>query len=105
MRHLAGAVVTIEAVGCQVEIARQIQEPGAAYVLRFQENQPGSYRAGVALFAWLRGPRPLDHPGVFGDDAQIDGGDRRSETGRVWSIEALAGMSRLSGGRGSSVWC
>jgi len=33
MLNLAGAVVTIDAMGCQVEIARQIQAQGADYVL------------------------------------------------------------------------
>jgi predicted transposase YbfD/YdcC len=33
MLTLPGAVVTIEAMGCQGDIARQIQEQGADYVL------------------------------------------------------------------------
>jgi predicted transposase YbfD/YdcC len=45
----------------------------------------------VERFAWLRGPHPLDHPVVFGSEAQVDGGHGRIETRRVWSTEALAG--------------
>jgi predicted transposase YbfD/YdcC len=92
MLNLAGAVVTIDAMGCQVEIARQIQEQGADYVLSVKENQPSLYRDCAELFVWLRGPHPLDQPVVFGYDAQVDGGHGRIETRRVWSTEALAGV-------------
>jgi predicted transposase YbfD/YdcC len=92
MLNLAGAVVTIDAMGCQVGIARQIQEQGADYVLSLKENQPSLYRDCVDLFAWLRGPHPLDQPVVFGYDEQVDGGHGRIETRRVWSTEARAGV-------------
>jgi predicted transposase YbfD/YdcC len=97
MLNLAGAVVTIDAMGCQVEIARQIQEQGADYVLSVKENQPSLYRDCAELFVWLRGPHPLDQPVVFGYDAQVDGGHGRIETRRVWSTEALEGV--ISGAR------
>jgi predicted transposase YbfD/YdcC len=92
MLNLTGAIVTIDAMGCQVEIARQIAEQGADYVLSFKENQPSLYRDCAELFAWLRGPHPLDQPAVLGYDAQVDGGHGRIETRRVWSTEALAGV-------------
>jgi predicted transposase YbfD/YdcC len=92
MLNLAGAVVTIDAVGYQVESTRQMQEQGADDVLGLQENQPGLYRDCADLFAWLRGPHPLDQPVVFGDDEQVDGGHGRRETRWVWSTEALAGV-------------
>jgi predicted transposase YbfD/YdcC len=95
--NLAGAVVTIEAMGCQVEIARQIQAQGADYVLSFKENQPGLYRDGDDLFTWLRGAHPLDQPVAYGRADQVDGGHGRIETRRVWSTEALQGV--ISGER------
>jgi predicted transposase YbfD/YdcC len=91
--NLAGAVVTIDARGCQVEIARQIQAQGADDVLSFKENQPGLYRDGDDLFRWLRGSHPLDQPVAFGDAEQVDGGHGRIETRRVWSTEALEGFA------------
>jgi len=84
--------VTIDAMGCQVEIARQIQEQGADYVLSLKENQPGLYRDCADLFAWLRGPHPLDQPIMFGYNEQVDGGHGRIETRRVWSTEGLEGI-------------
>jgi predicted transposase YbfD/YdcC len=98
MLHLTGAVVTIDAMGCQGESARPLQEPGADDVLSFKEHQPSLYRDGADRFTWLRGPPPLDPPAVFGDEAQVDGGHGRIETRRVWSTEALGGV--VSGERG-----
>jgi predicted transposase YbfD/YdcC len=92
MLNRTGAVVTIEARGCQGEIARQLQAQGADDGLSLQEHQPRLYRDGADLFAWLRGPQPRDQPAVLGDDAPVDGGHGRIETRRVWSTEALAGV-------------
>ena len=92
MRNLAGAVVTIDAMGGQVDIARPIQEQGADYVLGVKENQPSLSHDCADLFVWLQGPHPLDQPGAFGDDAQVDGGHGRIETRRVWSTAVLAGL-------------
>ena len=44
---LEGHVVTIDAMGCQVEIAGQIIDQGADYVLSLKENQPGLYDDGA----------------------------------------------------------
>jgi hypothetical protein len=96
--NLTGAVVTIDAMGCQVNIARQIQEQGADYVLSLKANQRGLYRDCADLFACLRGPPPLDQPVAFGYDEQVDGGPGRIEMRRVWSTEALEGL--ISGERG-----
>src|SRR6516165_7818053 len=40
---LEGALVTIDAIGCQKEIAEQIVEQGGDYVLAVKENQPRLY--------------------------------------------------------------
>jgi hypothetical protein len=61
-RNRAGAVVTSEAMGCQVEIARQIQAQGADDVLSCKDKQPGLYRDGNDLGTWLRGAHPRDQP-------------------------------------------
>jgi hypothetical protein len=92
MLNLRGSVVTIDAMGCQVEIARQIIDQGGAYVLSLKENQPGLHRECEELSAWLRGPHPLDAEVVLGYDEQVDGGHGRIETRKVWSTEALAGL-------------
>ena len=40
---LQGALVTIDAMGCQKEIAEQVIEQGGDYVLAVKENQPTLY--------------------------------------------------------------
>src|SRR3990172_3942054 len=49
MLELSGALVTIDAMGCQTEIARQIVEAGADYCLAGKGNQP-TLRQGIADF-------------------------------------------------------
>jgi predicted transposase YbfD/YdcC len=49
--HLAGAIVTIDAAGCQVENARIIREQGGHYLLAVKENQASLYEATEAVFA------------------------------------------------------
>ena len=92
MLNLHGSVVTIDAMGCQVEIARQVVAQGGDYVLSLKENQPGLHRDCAELFEWLRGPHPLDEEVVLGCDVQVDGGHGRIETRKGWSTEALAGV-------------
>ena len=47
---LAGAVVTLDAAGCQKAIARQIRERGGDYLLAVKGNQPALAAAVVAAF-------------------------------------------------------
>ena len=50
---LQGAIVTIDAMGCQREIARQIVDGGGDYVLAVKENQPKLHAAIVECFQQL----------------------------------------------------
>jgi len=43
--ELNGAIVTIDAMGCQKEIARRVVEAGADYVLAVKDNQPTLHKA------------------------------------------------------------
>jgi predicted transposase YbfD/YdcC len=45
---LAGAIVTIDAIGCQKEVAAAIRREGGDYVLAVKENQEALYRDVVA---------------------------------------------------------
>jgi predicted transposase YbfD/YdcC len=44
MIDVAGSTVTIDAMGCQQDIAKKIVEKGADYVLSLKENQPTLYQ-------------------------------------------------------------
>jgi predicted transposase YbfD/YdcC len=92
MLNLEGKVVTIDAMGCQVEVARQIIDQGGDYVLSLKENQPSLYGESAELFVWLKGPHAIDEEVVFGYDEQVDGGHGRVETRKVWCTHALEGV-------------
>lgn len=84
---LAGATVTIDAMGCRCEIAGKIVENGGDYVLAVKENQPRLHDA-------LR--RNLDEmilenfAGVrHGFVETVDGDHGRVETRRVWVTDQL----------------
>ena len=51
---LSGCIVTIDAMGCQKEIAKQIIEQDANYVLALKENQGGLYTAVADLFEYAQ---------------------------------------------------
>ncbi len=55
MIDVTGATVTIDAMGCQTKIARQIIRQGANYVLSLKENQPMLSQAVCAIFALAEG--------------------------------------------------
>jgi predicted transposase YbfD/YdcC len=84
---LSGATVTIDAMGCQTEIAGKIVQNGGDYILTVKENQP-------ALHDALK--RNLDEmilenfAGVrHGFIETVDGDHGRIETRRVWVTDQL----------------
>lgn len=82
---LAGAIVTIDAIGCQRAIAAQVIEQGGDYVLSVKENQPTL----LAKVKALADDLVLDHAkGIAGArvEYQADSTDAhgRIEARRVW---------------------
>jgi predicted transposase YbfD/YdcC len=51
MLDVKGSIVTIDAMGCQKKIAKQIIAQGANYVLALKENQEGLYNDIASIFA------------------------------------------------------
>jgi predicted transposase YbfD/YdcC len=82
MLQLAGATVTIDAMGCQRQIAAQIMGQKARYILAVKENQPGLYEKVKGLMdeAILEDFKGLGHDYY----EQRDDGHGRIETRRVW---------------------
>ncbi len=85
MLDLTGAVVTIDAMGCQKAIAEKIIDRGADYVLQVKKNQPTLHDLVKETFDELTS-RPM--PGVaFSYHEEIDAGHGRVETRRIWTTE------------------
>jgi predicted transposase YbfD/YdcC len=84
---LAGSIVTIDAMGCQKEIASAIVEQGADYVLALKANQPSLYEDVQWLFAQAQATEFRD---VAHDEHQtINQGHGRIEIRRCWTLTQL----------------
>lgn len=85
--NLKGAIVTIDAMGCQREIARKIVDSGADYVLAVKENQPTLHQKVKAMMdeAILDAFAGM-HSDYF---EQTNGGHGRIETRRVWVTDEV----------------
>ena len=92
MLKLKGSTVTIDAIGCQKEIARQVKEKGGEYVLALKGNQ-GTLHEDVTIF--LDDALAHDFAGVKHDLwEQSEKGHGRLETRRVWCTEEVAWLTR-----------
>ena len=88
---LNGAVVSIDAMGCQKTIARAIVAGGGDYLLQVKQNQPELHESLKLLFAeGLTG----DCQGVaYSTVRQTEKNHGRLETRRCWSTSDLAGLA------------
>ena len=84
---LTGATVTVDAAGCQREVARRVVEGGGDYVLAVKENQPALHAKVKGLLdeAILGGFAGMGH----GYAEQVDGDHGRVETRRTWVTEGV----------------
>lgn len=82
--ELTGCIVTIDAMGCQKEIAQRIIDQEADYVLALKENHPGTYADVHSLFAYAQeiGFRDCDC------HQTIDKNHGRVEIRRCWTVSA-----------------
>jgi predicted transposase YbfD/YdcC len=80
--ELNGAVVTIDALGCQKEIAQQILNAHGHYLLQVKDNQPTLREKLQSLFAEARleNFKGMEHD-YF---SETDGDHGRIETRRLW---------------------
>ncbi len=84
-----GAVVTIDAMGCQKAIAEKIVKQGGDYVLQVKKNQPELYDLMTSTFDELTGPGIGGVSLVFHEE--IDAGHGRVETRRIWTTDWING--------------
>lgn len=89
MMVLAGRTVTIDAMGCQREIARQIIAQQGHYILAVKENQPALHEKVKGLLdeAILENFKGMSH-GFF-QQTQETNNHGRVETRRVWVTDEV----------------
>ena len=93
---LKGAIVTIDAIGCQREVAGKIIAGGADYVLPVKENQPTLLSKTQALLNDVvldhaKGIEDKAHVGYF---EQSESGHGRQETRRVWVSDEIQWLGK-----------
>ena len=89
--ELKGAIITIDAMACQRDIAAQIIEQGGDYVLAMKGNQAGLHESIVDFFETARAH---DFSGVAHTYyEQTDAGHGRVEVRRCWASAQLQSVS------------
>ena len=89
---IEGAIVTIDAMGCQRNIAQKIIDKKADYVLALKGNQ-GALRDDVELFATEQKSRGFADTTISVDQT-VDGDHGRIETRRVTVVHDVAWLQR-----------
>jgi predicted transposase YbfD/YdcC len=96
---LKGCIVTIDAAGCQTDIAQQIIAQGGDYILALKDNQPTLAADVALLFQDCHQSRPGSYQA---DHARtIEKGHGRIETRDCWTIAGPAVLAPL---RRSEAW-
>ena len=95
MMAIEGAIVTIDAIGCQRDIAQKIVDKKADYVLALKGNQ-GALRADVELFVEEQKARGFMDTKIS-QDTTIDGDHGRIETRTTTVIQDVAWLQKRHG--------
>ena len=88
MLCLTGCIVTLDAMGCQKAIARQIRKQGADYVLRVRGNHKGFHDRMEDTSALERARHFAGYAHDYADTVGKDHG--RIESRRCWTTAASA---------------
>jgi predicted transposase YbfD/YdcC len=88
MLAIEGTIVTIDAMGCQRDIARKVVDKKADYVLALKGNQ-GSLREDVELFVAEQKATGCKHTAISRDQT-VDGDHGRIETRTTTVINDIA---------------
>lgn len=91
---LEGSIVTIDAMGCQRDVARAIVAQHADYVLALKGNQGTLHQEVQELFATAHGRARIDL--LHDQDATVEAGHGRLERRRCWTIADPAAIAYLN---------
>jgi predicted transposase YbfD/YdcC len=96
--EVAGCIVTLDAMGCQTEIAAQIIDQGADYVLSLKGNQGTLHQEVEQYFAWAE--QQHFHGIKHSYHETVDGDHGRVEVRRYWSTEDIDWMTAKADWKG-----
>jgi len=91
--HIKGCLVTIDAIGCQTEIAGRIRQKKADYVLAVKGNQPTLLDD--LRFAFTKVNAQDEADGWVEHDREVDKGHGRIEIRDTWSSDQIEWIERL----------
>lgn len=83
---LKGCIVTVDALNTQKEIAREVREQGADYVMALKGNHPTLCHEVQGIFEAVREDDNAD--GAISTTESVETNHGRTETRRCWSVEA-----------------
>lgn len=106
MLDLKDCVATVDAMGCQVEVAKAVMDQQGDYMLQIKDNQPTLHDDVERLFDWALNPDlPHDQRIPWVESESRNRGHGRLERRRCIGIEELEGIDCLKRWPGArSVW-
>ncbi len=99
MLAISGCIVTVDSMGCQVEVAQTCVDQEADYVLALKDNQPHLYEDVTRLFADLEASQMTAHPYDYAES--FDNTHGRAEKRQCWTIADPQVVQQL---RGANRW-
>lgn len=82
--EIGGSIITLDAMGTQVEIAHRIRAKGGDYLLCLKANHPTLYGQ---VEQWFEQAQALDFEGIEHDYEQtVEAGHHRQENRQVWVV-------------------
>jgi predicted transposase YbfD/YdcC len=106
MLDLENCVATVDAMGCQVEVAKAVKDQHGDTMLQIKDNQPTLHDDVKKLFDWALDPSlPLDQRIPQVESESLNKGHGRLERRQCTGIKALEGIDSLKRWPGArSVW-
>jgi len=96
MLDLTDCVATVDAMGCQVDVAQAVRQQHGDYMLAIKDNQPTLHRETQELFDWALAPTlPADQQVPWVQSEAVDGNHGRVEQRRCVGIAQLDGLDAL----------
>jgi predicted transposase YbfD/YdcC len=99
MLAISGCIVTVDSMGCQVEVAQTCVDQEAEYVLALKENQPNLYEDVTRLFTDLEASQMTAYPYDYAES--FDNTHGRAEKRQCWTIAEREVVQQL---RGANRW-